>query len=352
LGVFPHFDDKLDSLDAGSMVQNYLTMQLGPTSVFLFDVSSHLPLLIANPYAVDEILRTKSLFVDKVKLHWSFGDSFVSRSNFDVCFRDFARTIGREKSTVVNAASYAEFDVCASSGKPFVTMSPLVVSDVALQNVSVSNNLKSRGWIFHSGGGFQMKPPAGRTHMVGDTKRILTYIECQSVPCNNEMWMALPTRNRSSWSWTLLPAVLSPSMKSHFSSIPSFQGPSLQYQNGRVYVIGGKLHSSSSVNHQGRFTVATFDLNVDTSRALVNVFVHHEFSALIDSTSTSNGTHAFIFGGRVGWGRTENSVLVLSFQSMQVSKLLAAPTAPFAALFSGVNFCFFTLSLCCSCVIL
>jgi len=337
LGVFPHFDDKLDSLDVGSVFQNYLTIQLGPTSVFLFDISSHLPLLIANPYAVDEILRTRSLFADDVKLHWSFGDSSVSRSNFGICYRDFAETSGQEKSAEVNARSYAIFDVCASSGQPFVTMSPFVESDAALHNVSVSNNLKSRGWIFHSGGGFQVKPPAGRTHMVGGTNRILAYIECQSVPCNNEMWMASPIRNRSSWSWTLLPAVLSPSMRSHFSSIPSFQGPSLQYQNGRVYVIGGKLQSSSSVSHQGRFTVATFDLNVDASRALVNVFVHHEFSALIDSTSTSNGTHAFIFGGRVGWGRTENSVLVLSYQSMQVSKLLAAPTAPFAALYSGVR---------------
>jgi hypothetical protein len=350
VGVFPHFDDKLDSLDGGSMFQNHLTMQLGPTSVFMFDVSTHLPLLIANPYAVDDILRTRSLFADYVRFHWNFDDSSLSRSNFDTCFRDFARTIGQEKSTEVNAASYVEFDVCASSGQPFVTMSPLVVTDAALQNVSVSNNLKSRGWMFHSGGDYQEKPPAGRAHMVGDTKRVLAYIECQSLPCNNEMWIALQTRNRSSWSWTLLPAVLSPSMKTHFSSVPSFQGPSLQYQNSRVYVIGGKLQSSSSASHQGRFTVATFDLNVDTSRALVNVFVHHEFSALVDSTSTSNGTHAFIFGGQVGWGRTENSVLVLSYQSMQVSKLLAAPTAPFAALFSGVKLIHFTLSFCCSCV--
>jgi hypothetical protein len=155
------------------------------------------------------------------------------------------------------------------------------------------------------------------------------------LPCNHPLWKAV--RSSKSSSWTPLPVVPSPSLLSLLSSVPSFQGPTLQHENGRIFAIGGQLHSDSVLAYRDRFVVGTFDLSVDASRAVMSLFVYHEFSALVDSSSVSNGTHAFVFGGRIGWGRSENSMLVLSYASMHVTILSAAPPAGPAALFSGVS---------------
>ena len=133
-----------------------------------------------------------------------------------------------------------------------------------------------------------------------------------------------------------LPVVASPTLLSFFSSVPFFQGTTLQYQNGRVFAIGGVLRSNSQFVNQGRFTVGTYDLSVDASRAVMNLFVYHEFCAIVDGSSSSNGSHAFIFGGKIGWGRSEKSILVLTYSSMQVVLLSPLPPAGPAALFSGV----------------
>ncbi len=301
-------------------------MQLGSLSFFLFDVSLHLPFMIAHPP-----LANNTTFGESSLYHWNFENSSVVRSFSGICFRDSARQNGTE----FNGNEYQSFRVCASSGEGSITVVPLVVSDASLQGIATSKSLKSRGWYPQTDAGGPAKSLSGRIHIAGDASRTFAYRECNTMPCSDLLWTALLSSKSS--SWVLLPVVSSPALLSLFSSVPFFQGPTLQYQNGRLFAIGGTLRSNSQFANQGRFTVGTYDLSVDSSRAVMNLFVYHEYSAIVDGTSASNGTHAFVFGGKIGWGRSEKSLLVLTYSSMQVALLSPLPPAGPASLFSGVS---------------
>jgi hypothetical protein len=329
--MFPSFNDHLDASNVGSILQNQLSLQLGPTSVFLTDVAVHLSSIVSQSQAISDSVAQGLLYL------WDFCNTSISRSSSDTCFRDYARSNGTER----DGNLFARFKVCAFLGQRFITTSPLLEADASLQNFSMSKSLKSRGWQLERAvinNPVPVKPLSGRNHIIiGDQNRAFLYSECSAMPCNDELWTFAPTTKGTSWK--LLPVVPSPSLLSFsLSDVPSFQGPTLQYQDSRLFVIGGSMRSNSVFTHQGRFTVATFELNVDKTQAVMNLFLYHDFSAVVDSTSASNGTHAFIFGGKLGWGRTENCILVLSYSLMQVTKFLAAPDAPSDALFSGVSF--------------
>ncbi len=96
------------------------------------------------------------------------------------------------------------------------------------------------------------------------------------------------------------------------------------------------MHINSGIALSRRFSVAAVDLNEDGSQATMKIFLYDEFSCVVDASSTSNGTHAFVFGGSVGWGRPERTVLILSYALMSVEKIMISPTSPPAALFSAV----------------
>jgi hypothetical protein len=278
-----------------------------------------------HPQAVNNITSVHSTIY-----HWSFENSSIFRTFFGICFRDIARQNGTE----FNGKDYQSFRVCASSGEGSVTVVPLVVPDVSLQGVETFKSLKSRGWAFETNSRGEVKSLSGRIHIAGDASRTFAYRECGALPCGNSLWTS--TRSGRSSSWVSLPVVASPTLLSFFSSSPFFQGTTLQYQNGRLFAIGGMLISNSQFANQGRLIVGTYDLSVDASRAVMNVFVYHEFSAIVDGSSSSNGTHAFIFGGKIGWGRSEKSLLVLTYSSMQVALLSPLPPAGPASIFSGV----------------
>jgi hypothetical protein len=262
--------------------------------------------------------------------HWSFESSSILPTFLGICYLDAARQNGTE----FNGKDYQSFRVCASSGEGSVTVAPLVVPDVSLQGVATSKSLKSRGWYIQTDARGQEKSLSGRIHIAGDSYRTFMYRECDALPCGNSLWTA--TRSSGSSSWVSLPVVASPTLLSLFSSAPFFRGTTLQYQYGRVFAIGGMLISNSQFANQGRLIVGTYDLSVDASRAVMNVFVYHEFSAIVDGSSSSNGSHAFIFGGKIGWGRSEKSLLLLTYSSMQVALLSPIPPAGPTALFSGV----------------
>jgi hypothetical protein len=327
MNTFPNFDDSLDSSNVGSILENKLSIQVGITSIYLEDISNHLVSIVSQS---PEVNGNSSL--SNIALHlWDFSRSSESISNSRSCYRDFARKNGTER----DGEGFVQFNVCAVLGEGFITTSPFVVPGAALQNFSASKNLKTRGWRLEHDEYLESSPPPGKNFFVGDEKTVFLYNDCGANSCGNHLWIFLPTKRGSSWK--SLPVVPSPSWLSNsFSEVPSFQGPTVQYQDGRLYVIGGNLRSSSQSIYTGRFTVATFDLNADKSQVMMNLFLFQDYSAVVDSVSVSNGTHAFVFGGKIGWGRAENSVLVLSFLLMTVTKLLAAPIAPVAALFSGV----------------
>lgn len=292
-------------------------------------VRLHSPFMTAHlPAAINSGLEQSSMY------HWNFENASILRSFSGICFRDSAHQNGTE----FNGKEYQSFHVCASSGEGSVTKVPLIVTDASLQGIATSKSLKSRGWLLQTDSEGPLESLSGRIHIAGDSSRTFAYRECDAMPCSNALWTALRSSRRS--SWVLLPVVASPTLLSVFSSVPFFQGPTLQYQNGRVFVIGGILRSNSQFANQGRFTVGTYDLSVDSSRAVMNLFVYHGFSAIVDGSSSSNGTHAFIFGGNIGWGRSEKTLLVLTYSSMQVALLSPLPPAGPAALFSAVNiFC-------------
>jgi hypothetical protein len=289
-------------------------------------VRLHSPFMTAHiPAAINSGLEKSSTY------HWNFENASIFRSFSGICFRDSAHQNGTE----FNGKEYQSFHVCASSGEGSVINVPLIVTDASLQGIATSKSLKSRGWLLQTDSEGPLESLSGRIHIAGDSSRTFAYRECDAMPCSNALWTALRSSRRS--SWVLLPVVASPTLLSLFSSVPFFQGPTLQYQNGRVFAIGGILRSNSQFANQGRFTVGTYDLSVDSSRAVMNLFVYHAFSAIVDGSSSSNGTHAFIFGGNIGWGRSEKTLLVLTYSSMQVALLSPLPPSGPAAFFSGVN---------------
>ncbi len=136
--------------------------------------------------------------------------------------------------------------------------------------------------------------------------------------------------------WTQLNVVLSDSSMS-LTEVPSFVGSTFQFENGRLHIIGGNMRSASNSPHAGRLTVATIDVDEISSQATMKLFVYDDFSSVVDASSTSNGTHAFVFGGSIGWGRREGTILVLSYLLMSVQQILVSPISPPAALFSAVQ---------------
>jgi hypothetical protein len=302
-------------------------MQIGSTSIFLSNVSTHLNSIISHPPSIGERMFEKSLFY-----HWNFSTSSFIRSTSESCFLDYARKKGIER----DGDSYVEFQVCAYMGGGLITTSPFPETNASLQDFSTSKLLKSRGWRREKIETVPMASFSGRIHAARDEDGVLLYNECGTVMCNDIILRFQSTKSGSSLN--VLPAIPSPSLLLwSLSEIPSFVGPTLQYQNGRVYVIGGVMRSKSPFIHQGRFTVATFDLNAEKSLVLMNLFVYQTFSAVVDGASASNGTHVFVFGGKIGWGRTESVILVISYMFMQVSKLYVTPTAPPMAVFSAVT---------------
>jgi hypothetical protein len=179
------------------------------------------------------------------------------------------------------------------------------------------------------------KPPPANNHMVRCIDGALMYLQCSDASvCNTLLWSFKSSTN----TWKPVPVVQSAAMLPFsFAESPYFAGPTVQYQDGRLYVLGGNIRTDSEFSRRGRFTVATFDVNAEKTQAIMNLFVYDEFSAVVDAASTSNGTHAFVFGGKVGWGRSENVILILSYTLMHVTKLLVAPTSPPSALFSAVR---------------
>jgi hypothetical protein len=305
-------------------------MQLGNISFSLFDASNDSSPPRPLPPPPPPLAVNNIGLVNSSMYHWSFQNSSISRTFLGICFRDDARQNGTE----FNGKDFQSFRVCASSGEGSVTVVPLVVPDVSLQGVETFKSLKSRGWAFQTNARGEVKSLSGRIHIAGDASRTFAYRECDALPCGNSLWTV--TRSSRTSSWVSLPVVASPTLLSFFSSAPFFQGTTLQYHNGRVFAIGGTLISNSQFASQGRLIVGTYDLSVDASRAVMNVFVYHDFSAIVDGSSSSNGSHAFIFGGKIGWGRSEKSLLVLTYLSMQVALLSPLPPTGPAALFSGV----------------
>jgi hypothetical protein len=330
VGVFPDFNEHLDSRSVGTINKNMVSMQIGATSMFLNDVS------VSN---ILETLVYKSPSITDMqayglKYHFDFSNSSVQRSLFHTCFMDHARQRGLER----DALKALQFDVCAFFGpnsqqRGLITTSPFVISDATLQNFTNDRALKSRGWTYITAG--FPKPLAGINFMVRSREGAFLYSQCSSTLCRDSIWSFSPTFTGGSWKQ--INVVLAPtSGLLSISDVPSFKGPTVQYQNHRLYVIGGKMHISSGLALSRRFTVAAVDLNEDGSQATMKIFVYDEFSCVIDASSTSNGTHAFIFGGSVGWGRPERTVLILSYALMSVEKITISPTSPPAALFSAV----------------
>jgi hypothetical protein len=309
-------------------------MQIGPTSIFLSNLANHLNAIISKPPTAGERMFEKHMLH-----HWNFSSSSLVRSTSETCFLDYARNKGIER----DGESFVEFQVCAYMGGGMITTSAFPEVNATLQNFSTFKGLKSRGWQRENMENLPMASFFGRIHATRDDGGILLYNECGTTMCNDIIMRFLSTKSGSSLK--ILPAIPSPTLLLwSLSEIPSFVGPTLQYQDGRLYVLGGVIRSKSPFIHQGRFTVATYDLNAEKSLVLMNLFVYQSFSAVVDGASASNGTHAFVFGGKIGWGRTESVILIISYMFMQVSKLHVTPTAPPSAAFSAVTWPFFVLS--------
>jgi hypothetical protein len=302
---------------------------LGPVSVFQIDISGLLPAILTQSLSTSELMM-RGLFY-----FWDFSNSSLSRSASASCFLDYARRNGTERDGITNL----NFKVCGLLGSGFSTTSPYLVTDNILTNFSTSKGLKSKGWKFENAANSHEKPLSTNCHMVQIPEGALVYIQCSTPKCNNFMW----SFSSSSNLWKVIPVVPSDSLLSlSITEVPSFVGHTVQFQNSRLYVIGGMMQIDSESRYPGRFTVATFDLNVDRSQAVASIFLYDDFSAVFDASSTSNGTHAFVFGGTIGWGRSEQVILVLSYALMLVSILNCAPVSAPAALFSAVMFVFFT----------
>jgi hypothetical protein len=335
--VSPDFDDDFDAFSVGPISKNRLSLQLGIVSVFLSDVSEILPSLVSNSLSTNRLIANNGLLY-----FWDFSNSSQSMSNAKSCFLEYSRHNGTER----DAVSYEKFSVCAFMGLGLPTTSPYLVTDSTLQNFSTSRGLKSRGWKRESYGVSNEKPPPANNHMVPCVDGALIYVQCSVASvCKTLLWSFESSTN----TWKPVPVVQSAAMLPFsFAESPYFSGPTVQYQDNRLYVIGGNIRTDSEFNRRGRFTVATFDVNAERRQAIMNLFVYDEFSAVVDAASASNGTHAFVFGGKIGWGRSERIILILSYTLMQVTKLLVAPTSPPSALFSAVsdaaNHCCMTFS--------
>jgi hypothetical protein len=335
--VSPDFDDDLDAFSVGSIFKNRLSLQLGAVYVFLTDVSDILSSLVSQTLSPSQLIANNALLY-----LWDFSNSSRTISNAQTCFLEYSRRNGTER----DAVSYENYNVCAFMGLGLLpTTAPYLITDSTLQNFATSRGLKSRGWKRESYSVANDMPPPANNHMVQTIDGALVYMQCTVASlCKTLLWSFKSSAN----AWKLVPVVQSVAMLSFsFADSPFFSGPTVQYQENRLYVIGGSILTDSEFDRRGRLTVATFDVNAERSQAIMNMFVYDEFSAVVDAASTSNGTHAFVFGGNVGWGRCENIILILSYTLMHVSKLLVLPTSPPSALFSAVRaiinyFCVFS----------
>ncbi len=338
MGVSPDFDDDFDAFSVGSISKNRLSLLLGSVSVFLTDVSNILSPLISQSISTSQLIANNGLLY-----FWDFSNSSLSMSNTKTCFLEYSRRIGTER----DAISYEKFHVCAFMGLGLPTTAPYLVTDSMLQNFATSRGLKSKGWKRESYGVANDKPLPANNHMAACKDGALVYTQCSSATtCNALLWSFKTSSN----TWKVVPVVQSAAMLPYsLADSPSFSGPTVQYQDNRLYIIGGTIRTNSEFSRRGRLTIATFDANDERSQAIMNLFVYDEFSAIVDAASTSNGTHAFVFGGKIGWGRSENLLLILSYTLMHVTKLLVVPTSPPSALFSAVRsiviFCHMILKL-------
>ncbi len=335
----PDFDDDFDALSVGSISKNRLSMQVGPVSVFLTDVSDILLSLVS------QLLPTSLLIANNSLLYfWDFSNSSQTLLNGKSCFLEYSRRNGTER----DAISYINFNVCAFMGLGLPTTAPYLITDSTLQNFATSRGLKSKGWKRENYDVSNDKPLPANNHMVRCIDGAVVYMQCDGAALfKNVLWSFKSSTN----TWKVVPVVQSAAMLSFsLADFPYFSGPTVQYQDNRLYVIGGDIRTDSEFSRRGRFTVATFDVNAERSQAIMNLFVYDEYSAVVDATSASNGTHAFVFGGKIGWGRSENIILILSYTLMHVTKLLVLPTSPPSALFSAVRavinrFCTFSANI-------
>jgi hypothetical protein len=293
--------------------------------MFQIDISGLLPAILTQSLSTSELMMSGLFYF------WDFSNSSLSRSASASCFLDYARRYGTERDGITNL----NFKVCGLLGSGFATTSPYLVTDNTLTNFSTSKGLKSKGWKLEIAANRNAKPLAANCYMVPIPEGALVYSQCSTPKCNNFIW----SFSLSSNLWKVVPVVPSDSLRSlSITEVPSFAGPTVQFQNSRLYVIGGNMRIGSEIPYLGRFTVATFDLNADRSQAVASLFLYDEFSSVFDASSTSNGTHAFVFGGKIGWGRSEQVILILSYALMHVSILNCAPISPPPALFSAVMF--------------
>ena len=300
-------------------------MLVGTVSIFLSDISSHLASIVS------ETLHFSDIREQGLKYYWDFSNASMLQQSSQICFRDYNRLSGSER----DAIDFESFSVCAYLGSGFLTTSPYVVRDAAIQNFTSSNNLKSKGWNRERVYGSPDAPLPAQNYMVQCPDGALIYTYCSTSVCDKSLWFLSSRTN----DWQLVSVVPSIAMLSlSIVSAPSFSGFTAQFQDARLFIIGGTIRTNSVVHFRSRFTVATFSFNDEKSQAIMDLFVYDEFSSVVDASSASNGTHAFVFGGKLGWGRRERVLLIFSFILMKVTKVLVAPTSPPAALFSAVTY--------------
>jgi hypothetical protein len=323
VGIFPDFNDNFDALNVGSIANNRLTMLVGTVSIFLSDISSILASIVAQSFQFSDMEK------QGLRYYWDFSNSSVLQQSDQMCFRDYKKSSGNER----DAVDFESFSVCAYSGSGLLTTSPYIVTDATIQSFISSKNLKSKGWKRERVVESPDAPLPAQNYMVPCPDGALVYSYCSASVCDKSLFFLSSRTN----TWQLVSVVPSIAMLSlSITSAPSFSGFTAQFETERLFIIGGNILTDSVINFRGRFTIATFSFNAEKSQAIMDLFVYDEFSSVVDASSASNGTHAFIFGGKLGWGRRERVLLIFSYILMKVTKVLVAPTSPPAALFSAV----------------
>ena len=108
----------------------------------------------------------------------------------------------------------------------------------------------------------------------------------------------------------------------------------MQIVSGSAYISCGAYQSDVPWHLAGRLTVAR--MAVSSYKAVMDVFVFSQYSAVLECSTTNNQTHIFIVGGTNGASK-EQAVLVLTVASMSITSMAASPLLPSPTLFHQVN---------------
>lgn len=322
VNMFPSFDDFVDIKVMGKMSRNYGSMMLAALSIFLSELS------VAQIQAVmfmstSGLSSATSSFL--LRHHWNFANSTWNAD------QQFYRDIGASTATETVGFVQKPFAVAAFLGLGDVVTSPPLISDSALPSDFASMNMKTRGWVA-VGKNAKVSPPARESVLAGAWNgNILLYGGCIGLKCFNDLWLL----NTLSESWSSIPIVPSNALAATFpDSLPAFRGASMQIVSGSAYISCGAYQSDVPWHLAGRLTVAR--MAVSSYKAVMDVFVFSQYSAVLECSTTNNQTHIFIVGGTNGASK-EQAVLVLTVASMSITSMAASPLLPSPTLFHQVN---------------